>query len=168
MKLTLESTTKVVRMNGVPVRIWIGATEGGTQVHAYITRVAAEEDSDTAELEADLHAEAPPVVAALPPEMLLDERVAYGAQCTWWDTLDKAVDHEGLPACPRCRGVLFEWPSVNTFMETARRNEFAVPGYGGFALWLRGKCYPDIAAAAATYRASTGIAVNVEALVHHG
>ncbi len=44
MKITLESTTKIVDLfiDGakVPARIWEGATETGTPVHAFITRMA--------------------------------------------------------------------------------------------------------------------------------
>jgi len=40
MKLTIESTTKVVTVNGVFARIWEGTTDGGIPVHCYITRVA--------------------------------------------------------------------------------------------------------------------------------
>ena len=41
MKVTLESTTKIVELNGVQARIWEGTTEGGIRVHAFITRIAA-------------------------------------------------------------------------------------------------------------------------------
>ncbi len=44
MKVTLESTSKVVELNGVPARIWEGTTEGGVEVHAYVTRIAVRED----------------------------------------------------------------------------------------------------------------------------
>ncbi len=44
MKITLESTTKIVDLfiDGakVPARIWEGVTETGTPVHAFITRIA--------------------------------------------------------------------------------------------------------------------------------
>ena len=48
MKLLLESTTKVVELNGLPARIWEGTTESGIKVHAFLTRVAisAEEEDD--------------------------------------------------------------------------------------------------------------------------
>ncbi len=44
MKLTVESTTKIVELdNGIPARIWEGHTESGVAVHCYITRVAVAE-----------------------------------------------------------------------------------------------------------------------------
>lgn len=43
MKITLENTTKIVHLNGVPARIWEGQTESGIQIHCYVTRVAVHE-----------------------------------------------------------------------------------------------------------------------------
>jgi len=42
MKVTIESTTKIVELNGVLARIWEGETESGIKVHAFITRIACE------------------------------------------------------------------------------------------------------------------------------
>jgi hypothetical protein len=44
MKITIESTTKIVSVNGVPARIWEGKTESGIDVHCYITRIAIDEN----------------------------------------------------------------------------------------------------------------------------
>jgi hypothetical protein len=46
MKITIESTTKLVHVNGIPARIWKGETEGGQKVHCFITRIATPVDSD--------------------------------------------------------------------------------------------------------------------------
>jgi hypothetical protein len=46
MKITLESTSKVVELSGVPARIWEGTTESGAPVHCYITRIACDVDDD--------------------------------------------------------------------------------------------------------------------------
>jgi hypothetical protein len=48
MKLIVESTSKVVEINGMPCRIWEGTTESGIKVHAFMIRVAisAEEEDD--------------------------------------------------------------------------------------------------------------------------
>jgi hypothetical protein len=54
MKITIESTTKTVMLNGVPARIWEGKTESGIPVHAFITRIAVHEDSDATQFEAEL------------------------------------------------------------------------------------------------------------------
>jgi hypothetical protein len=72
MIVTLESTTKVVTLNGVQARIWEGATESGIQVHAYITRIATSVP-DTSEFERELTACRQPSieVQALPARMVL-------------------------------------------------------------------------------------------------
>lgn len=43
MKITLENTTKIVHINGVPARIWAGQTESGIPVHCYVTLIAVPE-----------------------------------------------------------------------------------------------------------------------------
>jgi hypothetical protein len=43
MKITIESTSKVVTVNELPVRIWEGETESGIPIHCYVTRVAVDE-----------------------------------------------------------------------------------------------------------------------------
>jgi hypothetical protein len=60
MRITLESTTKVVEVNGVPARIWEGATETGIPIHAYITRVAVEEEQNQEAFERQLQAHRAP------------------------------------------------------------------------------------------------------------
>lgn len=54
MKVTLESTTEIVEVNGVAARIWQGATESGIEVHAFITRIAVDKDADLSEFEREL------------------------------------------------------------------------------------------------------------------
>ena len=55
MKVVLESTSKMVRVNGFPCRIWEGETLSGIKVHAFITRVVADaEGSDLREFEREL------------------------------------------------------------------------------------------------------------------
>lgn len=54
MKVTLESTTKTVTLNGVPARIWEGKTEGGVALHAFITRIAVDKDVDCSQFETEL------------------------------------------------------------------------------------------------------------------
>jgi len=41
MRITIESTTKIVTVNGVPARVWEGTTEAGAAVICFITRVAS-------------------------------------------------------------------------------------------------------------------------------
>ena len=54
MKVQLESTTKIVELNGVPARVWEGVTESGIEVHAFITRVAVNQEEDTSQFEQEL------------------------------------------------------------------------------------------------------------------
>lgn len=74
MKVTVESTPKIVEINGVPARVWQDQTEGGIPVIAFLTRIAAERDQDLAEFEADLQEHAQPVfdVQQWPDRMLID------------------------------------------------------------------------------------------------
>lgn len=59
MKVTLESTTKIVEINGVPARIWEGHTESGIPVHAFVTRIAVHKTQDASQFEAELQEHRP-------------------------------------------------------------------------------------------------------------
>lgn len=54
MQVSLESTDKVVTLNGVPARIWEGHTAKGISCHAYVTRIAVAEGDDASEFEREL------------------------------------------------------------------------------------------------------------------
>lgn len=73
MKITIESTTKVVELNGVPARVWEGATESGIPVHCFITRVAVHKDQDCSQFERELQEQRAPSfeVEAIPLRMIL-------------------------------------------------------------------------------------------------
>lgn len=73
MKIELESTTKIVHLNGVPARVWEGKTAAGVPMHAFIVRVGVHQDADASEFERDLkeHAAPSPDVAAIPLRMVL-------------------------------------------------------------------------------------------------
>lgn len=73
MKITLESTDKLVDLNGIPARVWEGQTESGIRVHAFITRIAVHRDDDTSEFERDLqeHRAPSPEVALIPLRLIL-------------------------------------------------------------------------------------------------
>jgi len=77
MKVTLESTTKIVELtlNGqtLPARVWEGATEHGIRCHAYITRIAVDPALDATEFEKDLkeHRKASAAVEAIPLRLIL-------------------------------------------------------------------------------------------------
>ena len=73
MRIQIESTTKIVQLNGVPARIWEGHTEAGVPIHCYITRVAVRTDQPCDEFEQDLEDHAPPsaAVEAIPARLIL-------------------------------------------------------------------------------------------------
>lgn len=77
MEVTLQSTTKIVRLvvegREVPARIWEGTTSSGIPCHAYITRIAVGEDQDAAEFERELveQRRATPAVEAIPSRLII-------------------------------------------------------------------------------------------------
>lgn len=74
MKISIESTTKFVTLNGVPARIWEGHTESGIPVHCYVTRIAAPAaGADLSQFERELQEHSAPSaeVAAIPLRMVL-------------------------------------------------------------------------------------------------
>ncbi len=74
MKVQLESTSKMVEMNGVPCRIWEGYTAAGIQVHAYIVRIAADRsEPDLSEFERELQEHAAPsaTIGAIPLRFII-------------------------------------------------------------------------------------------------
>lgn len=74
MRITVESTSQVVTMNGVACRVWDGRTKKGVQVHCFIVRIAAHEsEPDLSEFERDLeeHAKPSAAVAAIPIRLLI-------------------------------------------------------------------------------------------------
>lgn len=73
MRITIESTEKIVTLNGVPARVWQGETESGIPVHCFVTRIAVEADKDCSQFERELqeHAAPRPEVTAIDPRMVL-------------------------------------------------------------------------------------------------
>jgi hypothetical protein len=73
MKMTIESTSRMVRVNGIECRVWEGVTERGASVQALIPRVAAHAHQDLSEFEAELQEHKPPAAAvqAFPANMVL-------------------------------------------------------------------------------------------------
>jgi len=76
MKIEIESTTKIVTVNGVPARIWEGRTMSGISIHCYVTRIAAKTGLGTdayKEFERELNEQKPPSpeVEAIPLRMIL-------------------------------------------------------------------------------------------------
>lgn len=76
-----------------------------------------------------------------------DTRIPYGARCTWWDSIDKVGISGGLPCCPHCRNVLFEFPDELTWFRSVDKYEEAGhPGYRAMVEWGRGQCFPSVSA----------------------
>ena len=76
MKITLESTSQVVLIAGVPARIWEGHTESGIAVHCAITRIAIHDAADASQFEAELIETKPPSAAAqecFPMRMFIED-----------------------------------------------------------------------------------------------
>lgn len=80
LELILRPTTRIVELTTdagkVPARIWQGRTATGIPVHAYVTRVAVDQDRpahELAEFERELAEQEPPRpdVAAIPLRLIL-------------------------------------------------------------------------------------------------
>lgn len=73
MKITIESTSKTVELNGVPARIWEGTTESGIKVHCFVTRIAAPADADLSQFDRELQEHAAPsnAMCVYPLRMLI-------------------------------------------------------------------------------------------------
>lgn len=54
MKVILEATGTIERVNGSPARMWVGKTESGIEVTAWIPVIRVSADADTAEFEREL------------------------------------------------------------------------------------------------------------------
>lgn len=73
MRITIESTTKTVTLNGVPARIWEGKTDSGIPCHVYVTRISVDRDADSSEFERELQEHRSPSVdiGAIPLRLVL-------------------------------------------------------------------------------------------------
>ncbi len=73
MKITIESTTRIINASGIDCRVWEGITERGVKVQALIPRIAALAGEDLSQFEAELQEQKPPSaeVQAFPLRMIL-------------------------------------------------------------------------------------------------
>lgn len=68
MKITIESTSEITRINGTECRIWRGHTEGGVACYVYVHRLAVQDGHDQSAFERELLAQpVPPEGAASLP-----------------------------------------------------------------------------------------------------
>jgi hypothetical protein len=75
MKISIESTSKTVEINGVPARVWEGKSERGVPVICFVTRIAVDRGGDCAQFEAELTEHRPPSPAArtFDPRFFIDD-----------------------------------------------------------------------------------------------
>jgi hypothetical protein len=74
MKVTIESTMRVVTVNGVPARVWEGSTEAGVAVTCLVTRIAVNKADDCSQFERELAEQREPSfdgVRAFPMRLIL-------------------------------------------------------------------------------------------------
>lgn len=73
MEITIESTEKIVDLNGVASRVWEGKTKSGIPVHCFVTRISPQQNKDIKEFEKELvETKAPSAaVAAYPMRLVL-------------------------------------------------------------------------------------------------
>jgi hypothetical protein len=96
-----------------------------------------------------------------------DDRIVYGARCTWWDGIEQVGSKGqgplgGLPCCPHYRNMLFEMPTPKVWWDGVAKFEAAGhDGYRSFVEWMKGKCFPNIQAAQAAYQAKPGRTVRL-------
>jgi hypothetical protein len=72
LKICIESTDRIVSLNGVPARVWEGATDSGIDVICFVIRIAVKADEDCSQFEKELMECRVPSVAAsrLPSRMI--------------------------------------------------------------------------------------------------
>lgn len=76
-----------------------------------------------------------------PPGERRDERIAYGAGCTWWGTIYQigtaTLGGLPMPCCPHCGGMLYEMPRLQDWMDDARAyaEQQGDPLYPAFIEW---------------------------------
>jgi hypothetical protein len=73
MIVILNATTKTVRLNGAPCRIWEGYTSSGIKMHAFINRCVLDNDDDLEQFEFELKHSSEPseYVRCYPFELIL-------------------------------------------------------------------------------------------------
>jgi hypothetical protein len=54
MRVTMQSTTRLVEIDGVPARVWEGETDSGIPVAVLVTSIAVPPGHDTAQFEREL------------------------------------------------------------------------------------------------------------------
>jgi hypothetical protein len=80
--------------------------------------------------------------------MITDKRVVYGANCTFWGSINEIgtrdVGGHKLPCCPHCKGMLFEMDSEEKWFQGVDRYSESHVGYRDKIEWARGKCFKTV------------------------
>jgi len=73
MQIEIESTEKIVELDGVPARVWEGQTKSGIPVHCFVTCISPQTNDNIEQFEQELKEQkAPsPAVAAYPFRLIL-------------------------------------------------------------------------------------------------
>lgn len=85
---------------------------------------------------------------------MVDQRIVTGARCVWWGSINTVASCGGLPCCPHCGSMLFEFPSeADWFVAVDAHEKAGNPGYRKVIEWMRGKHYNTFLEAKAQYLA---------------
>lgn len=60
MRMTIKSTSRIVRLDGVECRAWQGITDRAVRVTLYVARVEVDDSQDCSELDDELVETKPP------------------------------------------------------------------------------------------------------------
>ena len=73
MKITIENTEKIVKLNGVPARVWDGKTDSGIRVHCFVTRISPQTHNNIEQFERELQETKAPsaAITAYPMNLIL-------------------------------------------------------------------------------------------------
>lgn len=62
MKLTIESTSDIVLLNGIETRVWKGTTDNGIECDVYVARISTDKYNDISEFESLMSVDKPLLV----------------------------------------------------------------------------------------------------------
>lgn len=62
MKITIESTSQIIKVSGLPARVWEGQTESGIPIFCVIASVGVHRDQDSTQFKAELKECKEPVI----------------------------------------------------------------------------------------------------------
>jgi hypothetical protein len=60
MKITIEATEKLTKIDGVPVRLWHGLTETGARCEVFVHLIAVPKQENAEQFERELREQIPP------------------------------------------------------------------------------------------------------------